>query len=279
MTLTEQLCSHDNCLPAFNALNQKLCSPSDPRTAFNIGQNTPDDLYTWFESHPIQGSAFHRFMEAQFASLPTWLSAIPDFDSKHAQEATPESPVFVDVGGGNGQQCVELQKKFPSMNGRVILQDRPAVLEKAIVGEEVEKMAYDYLTEQPVKGMVYSLLFNILKTLTTTKGARAYYFRQIFHNNNDATCHQILQSHLPVLDSSSVILIDDKVLPDEKPPGGAVEYTAGLSIAMFAMFNAMERREGQWRKLLGDAGVEIREIRKFTDFGDSVIVAVKKEGS
>src|SRR5215469_6960258 len=93
--------SHDNCLPAFNALNQKMANPSDSRTAFNIGHNTPHDLYTWFESHPIQGGAFHRFMEAQFASLPTWLSVIPDFDSKYAHEATPETPVFVDVGGGN----------------------------------------------------------------------------------------------------------------------------------------------------------------------------------
>jgi hypothetical protein len=45
---------------------------------------------------------------------------------------------------------------------------------------------------------------------------------------------------------------------------------------MLAMFKALERRESQWRKLLGDAGFEIREIKKFTDYGDSVIVAVKK---
>jgi hypothetical protein len=77
------------------------------------------------------------------------------------------------------------------------------------------------------------------------------------------------------MDSSSVILIDDKVLPDEKPPGGAVEYTAGLSLAMLVMFNAVERHERQWRKLLGDAGFEIQAIKKFTHFGDSIIVATK----
>lgn len=66
------------------------------------------------------------------------------------------------------------------------------------------------------------------------------------------------------------------MLPDEKPSGTSVEYTAALSLAMLAMFKALERREGQWRKLLGDAGFEIREIKKFTDYGDSVIVAVKK---
>lgn len=34
----------------------------------------------------------------------------------------------------------------------MVLQDRAAVLEKAIVGDDVEKMPYDYLTEQPIKG-------------------------------------------------------------------------------------------------------------------------------
>jgi hypothetical protein len=45
---------------------------------------------------------------------------------------------------------------------------------------------------------------------------------------------------------------------------------------MKAMFNALERREGQWRTLLADVGLEIREIRRYTDFGDSIIVAGRK---
>jgi hypothetical protein len=47
------------------------------------------------------------------------------------------------------------------------------------------------------------------------------------------------------MNSSSVLLIGDKVLPDEKPLGGSVEYTAGLSLAILVMFNAMERKESQ----------------------------------
>lgn len=95
--------SHDNCLPAFNALNYSLSHPGDTRTAFEIGHNSPTDFYTWLETHPVQGAAFHRFMEAQFASLPTWLDVV-DFSAEFANSTTSESPVFVDVGGGNGQQ-------------------------------------------------------------------------------------------------------------------------------------------------------------------------------
>lgn len=108
-----------------------------------------------------------------------------------------------------------------------------------------------------------------------------YYLRQILHNNNDDTCVQILQSILPAMqdDHGSVIAIDDKVLPnnDDRPdpdsPG--VEYHTGLSLAMLMFFNAQERREAHWRRLLARAGLAVREIRKFSATDDAVIIAVK----
>lgn len=195
----------------------------------------------------------------QFASLPTWLDVIP-FEAEYGQSTDNETPLFVDVGGGNGQQCISLRDKYPALKGRVILQDRPPVLEKAITGPGIEKMSYDYLTEQPVKS------------------ARAYYFRQILHNNDDETCIQILKSQLPAMAESSVLLIDEKVLPNKKSPDASsgAEYTSGLDLAMVAMFNALERNETEWKKLLGDAGYNIQAIKKFTNFEDSVIVCVKK---
>lgn len=141
--------SHDNCAPAFIALNQVLANPQSDKTAFKIGQHSEEDFYTWMETHPIQQGAFHRFMEAQFAMLPTWLDAV-SFDTEIAQDAGAEDVVFVDVGGGNGSQCAALKKSFPELKGRVILQDRPAVLEKALKVDGMELMAYDFLTEQPV---------------------------------------------------------------------------------------------------------------------------------
>lgn len=79
------------------------------------------------------------------------------------------------------------------------------------------------------------------------------------------------------MDEKSVIAIDDKVLPDDKPqpdtPG--VEYQSGLSLAMLMFFNAQERREAHWRRLLTRAGLVIKDIRKFTRLEDSIILAVK----
>lgn len=96
-------------------------------------------------------------MEAQFASLPTWLDAV-DFEAEMGKDLTDNDVAFVDVGGGNGQQCASLKEKLPQISGRVVLQDRPEVLDKALSVDGMEKMSYDYLTEQPVKGKI-SLYF------------------------------------------------------------------------------------------------------------------------
>jgi hypothetical protein len=76
----------------------------------------------------------------------------------------------------------------------------------------------------------------------------------------------------------SLILIDEKVLPNHKTDAAGGEYTAALSLAMLSMFNALERREAHWKKLLSEAGLQVRDIRRFTDFGDSLIIATKKNG-
>lgn len=149
--------SHDNCLPAFGALNTVLSNTTQKLNAFKVGQHSSVDFYTWLETHPVQQGAFHRFMEAQFASLPTWLDAV-DFGSEmRAGLFSPEQVAFVDVGGGNGQQIAALKAKIPDLQGRLVLQDRPVVLEKALEVEGMEKMSYDYLTEQPVKSACVSL--------------------------------------------------------------------------------------------------------------------------
>lgn len=245
--------SHGVILPSFASLHASL---SSDRTAFSIGHNTDLDCYSWIEQRPTLEAAFHGFMEVQLASLPDFLTVFP-FDD-YVGTSTPETPVFVDVGGGTGHQAELVRKKFPYLQGRVILQDRPDALAKAVIDGSIEKMPYDYLTPQPVKG------------------ARVYYFRQILHNNDDETCLRILNAQTGAMDEKSVIVIDEKVLLDVKPEGGAEEYATALSLCMFAVFKALERKEGQWRKLLGEAGLEIKEIKKFTEHGDAVMVAGKK---
>jgi hypothetical protein len=98
------------------------------------------------------------------------------------------------------------------------------------------------------------------------------------HNYDDATCVRILRSHLGAMGPESRIFIDDKVLPEGVTVANApgVEYTAALSLAMKAMFDAQERRERHWRKLIDQSGMEVVEIRRFTKFNDSIIICKRK---
>jgi hypothetical protein len=79
-------------------------------------------------------------------------------------------PVFVDVGGGTGQQCVAVRRKWPGLPGRVVLQDLPAVVAEAEVpeGYGIEVMAYDFFTPQPVKGKSPCIGISMISTLIPT---------------------------------------------------------------------------------------------------------------
>lgn len=64
---------------------------------------------------------------------------------------------LVDVGGGTGHDVKGLRRSFgEKIPGKLVLQDRPEIIEHAQVNEADEKMAHDFLTEQPVKGTLTS---------------------------------------------------------------------------------------------------------------------------
>lgn len=92
-------------------------------------------------------------MDAQFSTLPTWLDVV-DFQTEMAKGSGDDDVVFVDVGGGNGSQIAALKKSWPDIKGRMILQDQAYVLERAMEVEGMDKITYDFLTEQPVKGKI-----------------------------------------------------------------------------------------------------------------------------
>lgn len=81
-----------------------------------------------------------------------------------------ERVLFVDVGGGRGQQCVALRKKYSELKGRVVLQDLKETVERRPEIEGVEVMVQDFWKPQAVKGMSHiihqSLIFAVSFTST-----------------------------------------------------------------------------------------------------------------
>ena len=64
-----------------------------------------------------------------------------------------EAVLLVEVGGGTGQNLQEFRGKYPRLHGQLILQDKPEVINAAIgLDQSIKAMAYDFFTEQPVKG-------------------------------------------------------------------------------------------------------------------------------
>lgn len=105
-------------------------------------------LWAWLHQHPDYASYFRRFQRIS-ANNKFSFTLIGELDKNWPADRV----VFVDVGGGNGQQCVAFKETFPNVTGRVILQDLPAVIAEAKLPEGIEAMKYDFFTPQPIKGM------------------------------------------------------------------------------------------------------------------------------
>jgi hypothetical protein len=67
-----------------------------------------------------------------------------------------EDAVFMaDIGGSIGHDLAEFAKKHSDAPGRLVLQDLPVVLGQiGSLDERIERMAYDFYTEQPLEGMI-----------------------------------------------------------------------------------------------------------------------------
>ena len=105
-----------------------------------------------------------------------------------------------------------------------------------------------------------------------SSGARAYFFKAVCHDFDDADCQRLLGNTVAAMGPQSSLLIDEWVLPDVGAP------LAGASEDMFMMMllSGMERSESQWRKLLESAGLEIKKVWRTDGVSEAVIEATKK---
>lgn len=98
---------------------------------------------------------FNNAMNAQGMATMFAISIFPFYSELSKLEPTDETALVVDVGGGLGHATMQIKALLGDTKGRVILQDRPDVLDdiKEDLGTGIEKMAHDFMTPNPVKGM------------------------------------------------------------------------------------------------------------------------------
>lgn len=91
----------------------------------------------------------------------------------------------------------------------------------------------------------------------TSKGARAYYFRNIFHNWGDKESKLILERTRDAMKPGySRLLIQDLVIAER----GADQSEATQDWLMLMGYCAHERSEKQWHELLASAGLRISNV-------------------
>lgn len=96
------------------------------------------------------------FMQGRREGSISWLEFYPFAENILADSDSGEQSVtVVDVGGGLGHGLVELKEKFPSIQGRLVLQDLPKTVQQAGSGAgKFEPMAHDFFTPQPIQGEI-----------------------------------------------------------------------------------------------------------------------------
>lgn len=250
-------------------------------TAFQYALQTHQTFYQYLNSNAALLHHFDKFMARSRPERPDWFTFYPVRERLFAaatrdDEQVEGGVVLIDIGGGEGHDVEALRAAFPDVfasRGKLILQDLPAVVAniKTPASETtVERQPHDFFTPQPVHG------------------ARAYYFRNVFHNYDDEEALQILANvKLAMTPGHSLLLLNDICLPDEN----LASYPALSDVMMMAFLNGMqkallivplltcgvgmERTRAQWFSLLERAGFKINDIyQDVTGEGQSLIEAV-----
>ncbi|KAH6679190.1 S-adenosyl-L-methionine-dependent methyltransferase [Halenospora varia] len=217
--------------------------------------NTNLPAFLWIQTMPSNFAHFNNWMTVQHMGMPVWLDIYPYQDKAQAIKGDVERTFFVDVGGGLGHQSIALRSEVPDLKNKILLQDQPMVLQFAIEHPGVEKMPYDFFTEQPIKG------------------AKIYYLRNIIHDYPNEKAIVILKNLAAALAEDSVILIDDMVIPDV----GSHWHATQLDIALMAGLASVERTREAWCELIEKAGLKINQIYTYTaSLRDSIIECVKE---
>ena len=211
---------------------------------FQAAHNTELPAFAWLDKTPPYLQAFNNYMSAYRTGKPSWVD--PGFypvSERLVQgfDAANSEAFLVDVGGGKGHDLRELRAKHPGTPGKLVLQDRPAVI-STLSGAEadgIEAMAHDFFAAQPVRH------------------ARAYHLHSILHNWGDEDCVRILRQLQPALKRGySRLLINEIVVPRRGPTWPVTS----MDQLMFVLAGVQERTEAHFADLLRRAGLRIVQV-------------------
>lgn len=165
--------------------------PTDPRDSLmQYAFQTKLTIFEYMNSMPRVLKDFNTFMGNTMGARKYWTDWFP-VQERLLDGANESSPLLVDVGGGKGHDVLDFQARYPQKGRRLVLQDLLPVTSDL---PAIERMTYDFFTEQPVRGKVNA--FNVPWT---------------FQMAGILRCHRssgvLLSSHTPRL--ARLVLLED----------------------------------------------------------------------
>ncbi len=237
---------------------------STVKGVLQYAHNTDLECFEFLAANPQLARDFNEHMSAYRLGRPSWMD--PGFypvQERLVQGADADSGavLLVDIGGGLGHDLDEFRRKHPYAAGRLVLQDLPFVIDQiGDLHESIERVPYNFHTEQPIKGEFDRPSDNQGRggLLTGCRGARAYYLHSVLHDWPDDVSARILARVKEAMKPGySRLLISENIIPTQK----AHWETTALDIMMFTLSSARERTEAEWYHLIEDlSGLTITQI-------------------
>lgn len=144
-------------LPDWLQSNQWTDPVGKMPTAWTSSIPTDSGPFEYLAENPWALKLSQAHMKIHWEGRPVFFDAL-DFAKRFGQDTNSSTVLFVDVGGSTGSQALALRERHPDLPGRVLLQDRPEVVEQAKSqlpsSAKIEVEVYNIFTPQPIKGMI-----------------------------------------------------------------------------------------------------------------------------
>ncbi|KAI0530327.1 sterigmatocystin 8-O-methyltransferase [Xylaria digitata] len=233
--------------------------PTNPNDGFmQYAFQTKLSSFELFHSIPWVMRDFNSFMGNSMGARQIWLDWYPMQERLiDGSDPANDPALLVDIGGGWGHDIMAFYNKYPN-KGKLILQDLPDVIKDCqSLPSGVEGLAYDFFTEQPVKG------------------ARGYFYHYVLHDWTDYKCEEILSKVKEAMRPGySKLYIHEMIVPETE----ASAYMSMLDLTMMCFNAGMERTARQWETLLRRVGLEVIKVWEPPEEGAGGIVeAIVKE--
>lgn len=209
-----------------------------PKNAFDGPFQFALDSPHYFEflsSNPYYQEAFNKTMTMSFRRRgKDWFDVFPVTD--RLRVLGDADTLLVDIGGGQGEDLKKFKARFPTMPGKLILEDLPAVVQGAQdLPAGIEVLGHDFFLEQPVKN------------------AKVYLMRTVLHDWPDIQAARILGRVRDAMGPGSIVLICETMIPES----GALLSSVLSDMQMMGSFASLERTEAQWQALFEQAGLTL----------------------